>query len=1358
VTTDLETITFYRNDVYGDPQFFITQPHPEPGSNSWWEWVVVNPTDAQITVTAVKVKATDATDLKWTVGGDGSPATGWTDGGTAGFYWSGSQAIPAHSAFYFRDNPKVGQDFGGVTKELTWSVNVTGYTIPTKTSNVTNDQASSLGGMYYNLPNNETEQTETEATANGQYSLVETVSGGGNILPETEYVFYVNIHEWLANPIAAGGTLTITIPEDFTSVVLNDSTNFTDAAVSGGTASDWTIQGTNDNAISNDAIHLSFNATTPEGMADANFWEFDTRFTGTGDMSESLRYINELIVRIIGVAVTAPTNDQLSLTNADIGSQGVLSQKRVYTFEVKVTDIDGPTNIDYIDLTLDYGGQNLQFRWTESTDTFSEENDPSGYVSISSTSADSSSSGNQWTLIFKITFAWTYPDEDLNNGRLFSIDEESNTDDDTYSNLYYVENDLDVQTPTVSDYRHDPGDTLTVSGTIYYQGTSITPPDGDYQVQVRLDSVAGTQKGSTDTTLVSGAYSINDVTGESDIASHTYVVNCTYGEAAGEASAAVINDRIKVYYEQLNSSYVSINSYIEYRVKAVLEYDEHALGSADSLTANTGSMTWDAVNLWFDVSRTESSPGQYTFEVSSGSENTYGITTITTNQTHPQGTWLALNVTFKVQSGLENSSGTGSNDDPWWSNSGETVTYEVNVYWDNDTICTTGAVVNFLYNGTLGSEQRDDDYDGDIVFTLQYSHLKYDLEFFVVKANRTLDGDNEITGTIANHTRTVVWTDVAWDETLTLSGHDELDGSTYWADNSDNIQWSYTVNYTYGNKSVIASGVTVRRAENGSSVDADYTSGETFTNTDTRYEVNFTITAVPNGLTVPTTNQTYDIIWTGIEWDETLTLTGYDDLDGSTYWTDNSDNLQWAYSINYTYNHQAASGYVVGRSENGTEDDSDYTSGETFTNTDVRYEVNFTLNTAPHSLEATLTNQTYDIIWTGLEWDETLTFSGYDDLAASTYWADNSDNLQWTYSINYTYNHQTATGYVVGRSENGTEVDFGYTSGETFTNTDVRYEVNFTLNTAPHSLGATLANQTYDVIWTGIEWDETLTLSGYDDFSGGIYWADNSDNLQWTYAINYTYNHQAASGYTVGRSENGTEVDSSYTSGETFTNSDVRYEVNFTLNTAPHSLEATLSNQTYDVIWTGLEWDETLTLSGYDDLDVSTYWTDNSDNLQWTYTINYTYNHQTASGYVVGRSENGTEVDSGYTSGETFTNSDVRYEVNFTLNSAPHSLEATLANQTYDIIWTGLEWDETLTISGHDDLDSGTYWTDNTDNIQWTYAINYTYKFSGLTQSIIRTTIRLLQATLLVVLRTGQRSTAVIPRVRHLRIVMFVTR
>ena len=187
---------------------------------------------------------------------------------------------------------------------------------------------TSWGGIFYNKPGDTTEQTEAGTYANGLYAYLDEDNDGDPLTPGTAYTFYVNVHEWQGNAIASGGTLNITIPKQFTSVSLVDKADFYDAAVSGGGASDWTITGTNDSAISNAVDHLSFSATTPTEYFTNTNWEFDTRFTGTGGGGETVRYIVEAVV-LVQAATWESYNDEAHTTVDDYFSTG---EQTVYMF------------------------------------------------------------------------------------------------------------------------------------------------------------------------------------------------------------------------------------------------------------------------------------------------------------------------------------------------------------------------------------------------------------------------------------------------------------------------------------------------------------------------------------------------------------------------------------------------------------------------------------------------------------------------------------------------------------------------------------------------------------------------------------------------------------------------------------------------------------------------------------------------------------------------------------------------------------------------------------------------------------------------------------------------------------------
>jgi len=366
-----------------------------------------------------------------------------------------------------------------------------------------------------------------------------------------------------------------------------------------------------------------------------------------------------------------PTIDDVALIDADIGTQGCLAQKKAYTFRVRVTDQDGPTDINYLRIDLDPTGVNLSYKWVESTDTFSEVNDPSGYCSISSTSADSSYSGYQWTLYFKLTFAWSYPDENLHSIKVYTVDDAGAIGTNTSTNKYYVENDLIFSGLTVNDYRVNPSQTLTFSGIIYYQGTSITPPNGNYNVKIKL---AGVQKGSTYTTLVSGAFSISDVTAESTVASYSYTVESSYMASAGSFPAVIV-DRIKVSSYTVSDSRANINDNVNIDATLVYEYDSTAV-TTGTITINGDSATHIGSGV-YRTPKTSSTVTSVTYNTVAGSESTYGLNTVNQNSKSTTVIWDRIQY---VTGGVSDSrADVGSTQTIWY-----TAKYEYdNVAFDN---------------------------------------------------------------------------------------------------------------------------------------------------------------------------------------------------------------------------------------------------------------------------------------------------------------------------------------------------------------------------------------------------------------------------------------------------------------------------------------------------------------------------------------------------------------------------------------------------------------------------------------------------------------------------------------------------
>jgi len=116
-------------------------------------------------------------------------------------------------------------------------------------------------------------------------------------------------------------------------------------------------------------------------------------------------------------------------------------------------------------------------------------------------------------------------------------------------------------------------------------------------------------------------------------------------------STSIVWDKARIYYEVLNVSRTNITTAIEFRVKGLLLYDNTALGSGDSVTANFGALSWDATDGWFNASKTVGTSSSYVFTISSLTQAAYGITTFEVNVTDPTGVWDNLVVSSKGVTG-----------------------------------------------------------------------------------------------------------------------------------------------------------------------------------------------------------------------------------------------------------------------------------------------------------------------------------------------------------------------------------------------------------------------------------------------------------------------------------------------------------------------------------------------------------------------------------------------------------------------------------------------------------------------------------------------------------------------------------
>lgn len=363
-------------------------------------------------------------------------------------------------------------------------------------------------------------------------------------------------------------------------------------------------------------------------------------------------YIERCKIGLYAEAVSnnAPQNDMTpTLDNAD-DSTFMFAQYREYEITVYVSDADGFADIDYLEVSLWDNGQSTEyfrFRYDEDTDTFTEEYDSGTVVSLNTGSSSAVESGNDIDATFIFTIDWDHADLADIDLECYVVDDEPESDTDFYEANFDVETRLDYSVaPSITGddagtaTRGDLDEAFTFEGTLkYYQASTAYPASDQIDVWL-LCTEYGSQVGPwSDLTLTSGAFSI---TGYSDnaVGLDTYTVKPVL-EGAGSGGSSeyyttdltddYIADRIQVQTTTTDNPRLDISTSAEIRVTLYLEYDSTYLGSGDTVILDSASMSWDGVNSWFDLSRSESVVGEYLYFVNSTTETEHGITGLDLN-------------------------------------------------------------------------------------------------------------------------------------------------------------------------------------------------------------------------------------------------------------------------------------------------------------------------------------------------------------------------------------------------------------------------------------------------------------------------------------------------------------------------------------------------------------------------------------------------------------------------------------------------------------------------------------------------------------------------------------------------------
>lgn len=170
---------------------------------------------------------------------------------------------------------------------------------------------------------------------------------------------------------------------------------------------------------------------------------------------------------------------------------------KYFLLNATIKDSDGVAQFLNATVELSNG---IILKWENSTNTFSAHQDNGNYYildSIGSFKTNLNSTAHR--LSWKVKLAWMYPEGYVNvlsaNTKVF--DSGGLSGSGSYANLFYFEKHLIVATASVDDSKVNPSQTVTFTGTLYYEGTTNSPGMGNSALSFDgVDDYLETTKGA----------------------------------------------------------------------------------------------------------------------------------------------------------------------------------------------------------------------------------------------------------------------------------------------------------------------------------------------------------------------------------------------------------------------------------------------------------------------------------------------------------------------------------------------------------------------------------------------------------------------------------------------------------------------------------------------------------------------------------------------------------------------------------------------------------------------------------------------------------------------------------------------
>jgi hypothetical protein len=282
------------------------------------------------------------------------------------------------------------------------------------------------------------------ATASGTYCLRLTANDGvdDQLLPETKVVVLDNIPPTAPGNLAAATSTETSIQlllpknkpaQDDNEPAASAYKIFYKAGTGGVTSADTPFT-----APALDAYDFNGSSTvTVTGLAANTHYFFNLfAYDAFGNTASATEITARTDADLTNKSLTF-INPEQSGTSTNIA---VADGASVWDFRAKVSDVDGFSAIDQVDLYLnDAWFDDIAFSWTRSTGAFASIGSNVSNSATLSPQSTSSCAGNTCLIDYKVIFSNSFASSSVNySGELFSSDSSSRSADDIFDNLFQV--------------------------------------------------------------------------------------------------------------------------------------------------------------------------------------------------------------------------------------------------------------------------------------------------------------------------------------------------------------------------------------------------------------------------------------------------------------------------------------------------------------------------------------------------------------------------------------------------------------------------------------------------------------------------------------------------------------------------------------------------------------------------------------------------------------------------------------------------------------------------------------------------------------------------------------------------------